>query len=137
MMVQRVAVALLATALVVGVIIAVSYQTNNSVTTTHTEEFTATTTSVITVTNVVNRTTTLSILGNVELTGSCTAVSVFIPDTSSAGVNETGTYGSTTYTTTTYVNTTGWYVIKTTTFDSQDLPSERYTVTACTFGEDY
>jgi hypothetical protein len=136
-MVQRVAVALLAIALVVGVIIAVSYETNNSVTTTHTEEFTATTTSIITVTNVVNKTTTLSVLGNVELTGSCTAVGVFIPDTSSAGVNETGTYGGTTYTTTTYVNTTGWYVIKTTTFDSQDLPSERYTVTECTFGEDY
>jgi hypothetical protein len=135
--IQTVAVALLAIALVVGVLVAVSYQTNNTVTTTHTEEFTTTSTSLVTTTSVVNRTTTVSILGNVELTGSCTAVGVFVPDTTSAGVNETGTYGNTTYSTTTYVNTTGWYVIRTTTYDSQDLPSERYTVTACTFGEDY
>jgi hypothetical protein len=135
----RVAIAILAIALVIGVIAVISYQTNDTMTITHTEEFTTTSTSLITITSVVNKTTTtaISILGNVELTGNCTAVGVFIPDTSSAGVNQTQTYGNTTYSTTTYVNSTGWYVIRTTTYDSQDLPSERYTVTACTFGEDY
>jgi len=123
--------------LVVGAAAVVSFETNRVMTTTSTKEFTTTTTSLITVTSVVNSTTTVLVLGKVELTGNCTAVGVFIPDTSSYGVNETQTYGYTTYSTTTYVSSTGWYVIRTTTYYSQDLPSVRYTVTACTFGEDY
>jgi hypothetical protein len=133
MKVARLVVALLAIALVIGAIVAFSYETNNSATTTRTEEFTTTTTSLITVTSTVDNTITVSVVGSVELAGNCTAVGVFVPDTSSAGVNETQTYSNSTYSTSIYVNATGSYVIRTTSYDLNDLPSTRYTVTVCTY----
>jgi hypothetical protein len=128
----RIAFALLAILLVVGVIVVVSSQTNLLVTT-RTEEFTTTTTALITVTSIVNNTITVSALGNVELAGNCTAVSVFVPDTSAAGVNGTQTYSNTSYSTSLYVNSTASYVIRTTSYDLNDRPSDRYTITVCTY----
>jgi hypothetical protein len=124
---------LLAIALVIGAIVAFSYETNSSVTTTRTEEFTTTTTSLITVTSTVNNTITISVVGDVELAGNCTAVGVFVPDTSSAGINGTQTYSNTSYSTSIYVNATGSYVIRTTSYNLNDLPSTRYTVTVRTY----
>jgi hypothetical protein len=128
----RIASALLAILLVVGVIVAVSSQTNLLVTT-RTDRFT--TTSFVIVTSILNHTTALSIYGNVELPGNCTAVSYFSPDTVSSGATTatTDTISSTNYSTFIHVNATASYAITATSYDLNDFPSEGWTVTVCTY----
>ena len=77
----RIAFALLAILLVVGALATVSSETNLLVTT---RPDRSTTTSFLTVTTILDDTTTVSDYGNVELTGNCTAARYFIPDTVSA-----------------------------------------------------
>ncbi len=71
----------------------------------------------------------------VQLTGNCTAVTYFSPDTvsSPATTATTDTIGSTTYSTYTVVNSTAIYVVTTTSYDLGDRPSDGWTVTVCTF----
>jgi hypothetical protein len=130
----RIASALLAILLVVGVIVVVSSQTNLLVTT-RTDRFTTTAISFVTVTSILNHTTTLSIYGNVELPGNCTAVSYFSPDTVSSGATTatTDTISSTNYSTFIHVNATASYAITATSYDLNDFPSEGWTVTVCTY----
>src|SRR5271157_3221615 len=109
----RVALALFALALVLGVIVVISSQTDLLVTT-RTDYFTTTTTSTVTITSVVNHTTMISIYENVEMTGTCAAVSYFAPDTSVVGQNMTETVGSSTFSTSTYGNHTVGYVMTST-----------------------
>lgn len=107
----------------------------------------------ITVTAVVNRTTTISVYGGTELVGNCVVTNYFVPDTVEAfqttitvsSGNSTYTYttfyqvgpvtdtqASTSYPTTIYANSTGTFTfVSTSTGDYS--PSEGWTVTACTF----
>ena len=109
-------------------------------------------------TSYVNSTTTYTttVYENVEMTGTCTAVSYIIPDTeevslttvtSVTGTNTTysvstvtishaseTTLGTTTYSTSTYaaIGNVG-YVVTTTSQDLNDIPSNGWTVTTCAF----
>jgi len=130
----RTATALIAAALVAGVIAVLSLGTNRLVTTS-TEWFTTTSTDLVTSTIVVNHRTTVSVYENVEMVGSCTAVSYFAPDTSSYGVNQTATIGTTTYPTSTYVNNTVGYAMTSTSQNLGDRPSDGWTVTICSLHE--
>jgi hypothetical protein len=148
----RIASALLAILLVVGVVAVVSSQTNLLVTT-RTDRFTAMTTSFVTVTSILNHTTTVSVYENVEMTGNCTAASYFLPDTVSAApstatftsgkvtsysvtyttVYQNSTIGTETYSASTFVNDTITLVVTTTSTDPNYFPSDRWTATVCTF----
>ena len=154
MKLTRIALGVLATLLVVGVIVVVSSETGLFATT-HTERFTGTTTPVMTLTSVVNNTTTVTINENVQINGTCTAVSYIIPDTEevslttvtmTSGTNTTyfvntvtishageTTLGTTTYSTSTYANNTGVYTMTSTSDNLNDIPSNGWTVTTCTF----
>ena len=108
-------------------------------------------------TSYVNSTTTYTttIYKNVEMVGTCTAVSYIIPDTEevslttvtmTSGTNTTysvstvtishageTTLGTTTYSTSTYANNTGVYTMTSTSDNLNDIPSNGWTVTTCTF----
>ena len=142
----------MAVALIVGAVAVLSYQSNVS-TITSTEQFTRTTTTTITVTSILNRTTMVSVYGNVKLTGDCTAASYFVPDTvevapstvtSTSGsitsysvtyttVYQNSTIGTSTYSASTFANGTTILVITTTSYDLNDRPSDGWTVTVCTY----
>ena len=146
----RIAFVLLVILLVVGALVAVSSETNLLVTT-RTDRFT--TTSFLTITSILNHTTTVSVYGNVELTGYCTAARYFIPDTSSAApstvtftsgnatsysvtyttVYQNSTIGTSTYSASTFANNTTILVITTTSYNLNDRPSDGWTVTVCTY----
>ena len=98
---------------------------------------------------------TTSIYKNVQMTETCTAVSYIIPDTEevsitnvtvTSGTNTTyslstvtvshaaeTTLGTTTYSTSTYGNNTSVYTITSTSDNLNDIPSNGWTVTTCTF----
>lgn len=142
----------MATALVIGAVAIVAYQSNVR-TTTSTERFTSTTTTTITVTSILNHTTTVSVYGSVKLTGDCTATSYFVPDTveespstitSTSGsvtsysvtyttVYQNSTIGTSTYSASTLVNDTTILMITTTSYDLNDRPSDGWTVTVCSY----
>jgi hypothetical protein len=146
----RIAFVLLVILLVVGALVAVSSETNLLVTT-RTDRFT--TTSFLTITSILNHTTTVSVYGNVELTGYCTAAHYFIPDTISAApstvtftsgnatsysvtyttVYQNSTVGTETYSASTFVNDTITLVVTTTSTNPNYFPSDWWTVTVCTF----
>jgi len=155
MKLTRIALGVMATLLVVGVIVVVSSETGLFATT-HTERFTGTTTPVMTLTSVVNNTTTVTINENVQINGTCTAVSYIIPDTekvslttvtvtsgtsttyyvSTITISHAGetTLGTTTYSTFTHVAISNvGYVVTTTSQDLNDIPSDGWTVTVCTY----
>jgi hypothetical protein len=97
---------------------------------------------------------TTTVYENLEMVGNCTAVSYIIPDTEQvsitnvtvvSGTNTTysastvtishageTTLGSTTYSTSTYANDTAVYTITSTSQNSNDIPSDGWTVTTCT-----
>jgi len=152
--VRKIAFALLAILLVVGVIVVVSSQTNLLVTT-RTDRFTTTATSFVTVTSVLNHTTTVSVYENVEMMGNCTAVSYFLGDMQTEyATNSTVTQGNSTsytlvitsvhsatvqtigtkaYTTTAYANGTSVIITTSTLYDPNAAPSSGWTVTICTY----
>ena len=98
---------------------------------------------------------TTTVFKNVEMVGNCTAVSYLIPDTvvvtftnvtvTSGGsttysegtvtVSTAGetTLGTTTYATSTYANSTAAYSMTSTSVDTNEIPSNGWTVTVCAF----
>lgn len=145
----------LAVAIVIAAIVisaaALSYSAIQA-TVTKTSTFTTLPTA-ITITAVVNHTTTVSVYGGTELVGNYVVTNYFVPDTVEAfqttitvsSGNSTYTYTtfyqvgpttdtqvSTSYPTTIYANSTGTFTfVSTSTGDYS--PSEGWTVTACTF----
>ncbi len=145
----------LAVAIVIAAIVisaaALSYSAIQA-TVTKTSTFTTLPTA-ITITAVVNHTTTVSVYGGTELVGNCVVTNYFVPDTVEAfqttitvsSGNSTYTYTtfyqvgpttdtqvSTSYPTTIYANSTGTFTfVSTSTGDYS--PSAGWTVTACTF----
>jgi hypothetical protein len=136
----RAALALLAIFAVAGVIVVFASQTTMSVTvSTRTERFT----------------TTMTVYENVEVVGSCTAVSYDLPDvdiamrvtvtvtsgnSTSYSVGESISFATThddgtqTYTTTSYANaTSSIFATTSTSYDLGAAPSSAWTVTACTY----
>ena len=97
---------------------------------------------------------TTTIYKNVQMTGTCTAVSYFIPDTMAVSITNVTvtsgtstsyyqssvtlsggetTLGTTTYSTSTYGNGTTVYTTTSTSQNLNDIPSNGWTVTTCTF----
>jgi hypothetical protein len=108
-------------------------------------------------TSYVNSTTTYTttVYKNVEMVGTCTAVSYIIPDTeevsttnvtvtsgtntmysvSTVTISHAGetTLGTTTYSTSTFGNNTAVYTATSTSDNLNDIPSDGWTVTTCAF----
>lgn len=145
----------LAVAIVIAAIVisaaALSYSAIQA-TVTKTSTFTTLPTA-ITITAVVNHTTTVSVYGGTELVGNYVVTNYFVPDTVEAfqttitvsSGNSTYTYTtfyqvgpttdtqvSTSYPTTIYANSTGTFTFVTTSTGDYS-PSAGWTVTACTF----
>lgn len=146
----RLAVAIVIAAVVISAA-ALSYSAVQA-TVTKTSTFTTLPTAV-TITAVVNHTTTVSVYAGTELVGDCVVTNYFVPDTVEAfpttitatSGNSTYTYTSyyqvgpttntqvsTSYPTTIYANSTGTFTfVSTSTGDYS--PSAGWTVTACAF----
>jgi hypothetical protein len=148
-----------AAVVVAAIVIAAAALSYSAIEATVTKTSTYTTTAVlpssITVTSILNRTTTVMLYGNTKLVGNCTVTNYFVPDTVEAFptnvtyTSEGSTYTyttyyqvgpttdtqvSTSYLTTVYANETGAFTfVSTSTGDYS--PSAGWTVTVCAFDE--